>query len=143
MISKAKKPLQKRLVDLVTMTKNFITAPSKPPKTKPKKSLKTIKKVRHRKKSILANYILCIVFLEGSLTTVIKIQDVLINWPEIPKNLTYRNREANTEMQFCSSQDQRCSFVHHGRRQWQPTPGLLPGKSHGLGSLAGCSSWGR
>ena len=28
------------------------------------------------------------------------------------------------------------------RRQWQPTPALLPGKSHGWGSLVGCSGWG-
>ena len=26
--------------------------------------------------------------------------------------------------------------------QWQPTPVLLPGKSHGRRSLAGCSPWG-
>ena len=29
------------------------------------------------------------------------------------------------------------------RRQWQPTPALLPGKSHGQRSLVGCSPWGR
>ena len=29
------------------------------------------------------------------------------------------------------------------RRQWQPTPILLPGKSHGRRSLVGCSPWGR
>ena len=29
------------------------------------------------------------------------------------------------------------------RRQWQPTPALLPGKSHGRRSLVGCSPWGR
>ena len=29
------------------------------------------------------------------------------------------------------------------RRQWQPTPVLLPGKSHGGRSLVGCSPWGR
>ena len=29
------------------------------------------------------------------------------------------------------------------RRQWHPTPVLLPGKSHGWGSLVGCSPWGR
>ena len=29
------------------------------------------------------------------------------------------------------------------RRQWQPTPVLLPGKSHGWRSLMGCSPWGR
>ena len=31
----------------------------------------------------------------------------------------------------------------HQRRQWQPTPVLLPGKSHGQRSLVGCSPWGR
>ena len=29
------------------------------------------------------------------------------------------------------------------RRQWHPTPVLLPGKSHGWRSLKGCSPWGR
>ena len=29
-----------------------------------------------------------------------------------------------------------------GRRQWHPTPVLLPGKSHGWWSLVGCSPWG-
>ena len=29
------------------------------------------------------------------------------------------------------------------RRQWHPTPALLPGKSHGRRSLVGCSPWGR
>ena len=29
------------------------------------------------------------------------------------------------------------------RRQWHPTPVLLPGKSHGWRSLVGCSPWGR
>ena len=31
---------------------------------------------------------------------------------------------------------------HMWRRQWQPTPVLLPGKSHGWRSLVGCSPWG-
>jgi len=30
-----------------------------------------------------------------------------------------------------------------GRRQWHPTPVLLPGKSHGRRSLVGCGPWGR
>ena len=30
-----------------------------------------------------------------------------------------------------------------GVRQWQPTPVLLPGKSHGRRGLVGCSPWGR
>ena len=29
------------------------------------------------------------------------------------------------------------------RRQWHPTPVLLPRKSHGRRSLVGCSPWGR
>ena len=29
------------------------------------------------------------------------------------------------------------------RRQWHPTPVLLPGKSHGQRSLVGCSPWDR
>ena len=28
------------------------------------------------------------------------------------------------------------------RRKWQPTPGFLPGKSHGQGTLEGYSPWG-
>ena len=32
---------------------------------------------------------------------------------------------------------------HIRRRQWHPTPALLPGKSHGRRSLVGCSPWGR
>ena len=31
----------------------------------------------------------------------------------------------------------------HRRRQWHPTPVLLPGKSHGWRSLVGCNTWGR
>ena len=31
----------------------------------------------------------------------------------------------------------------HRRRQWHPTPVLLPGKSHGWRSLEGCNPWGR
>ena len=34
------------------------------------------------------------------------------------------------------------SFDQHQRRQWHPTPELLPGKSHGWRSLVGCSPWG-
>ena len=33
--------------------------------------------------------------------------------------------------------------VEKQRRQWQPTPVLLPGKSHGWRSLVGCSPRGR
>ena len=40
-------------------------------------------------------------------------------------------------MQLCSSLNVLW------RRQWHPTPVLLPGKSHGWRSLVGCSPWGR
>ena len=33
--------------------------------------------------------------------------------------------------------------IDNWRRQWHPTPVLLPGKSHGRRSLVGCSPWGR
>ena len=35
----------------------------------------------------------------------------------------------------------RVLFLRSVRRQWQPTPVLLPGKSHGWRSLVGCSPW--
>ena len=35
-----------------------------------------------------------------------------------------------------------CRFIYW-RRQWHPTPVLLPGKSHGQRSLVGCRPWGR
>ena len=37
----------------------------------------------------------------------------------------------------------RLRDFHFWRRQWQPTPVLLPGKSHGCRSLVGSSPWGR
>ena len=35
------------------------------------------------------------------------------------------------------------SLCSYKTRQWEPTPVLLPGKSHGRRSLVGCSPWGR
>ena len=32
--------------------------------------------------------------------------------------------------------------MYNQRRRWDPTPVLLPGKSHGWRSLVGCSPWG-
>ena len=52
----------------------------------------------------------------------------------------------------CSHEIKRCLLLgkksydqprqHTRRRQWHPTPALLPGKSHGWRSLVGCSPWG-
>ena len=36
----------------------------------------------------------------------------------------------------------RSSIPFFWRRQWQPTPVLLPGKFHGRRILVGCSPWG-
>ena len=36
----------------------------------------------------------------------------------------------------------RICLVRGQRRQWHPTPVLLPGKSRGRRSLVGCSLWG-
>ena len=42
------------------------------------------------------------------------------------------------------AEDKYCILAHiYQRRQWHPTPVLLPGKSHGRRSLVGCSPWGR
>ena len=37
----------------------------------------------------------------------------------------------------------RSTSLGHRRRQWHPTPVLLPGESQGRGSLVGCRLWGR
>ena len=42
-----------------------------------------------------------------------------------------------------SSQHNHQLVLSSWRRQWHPTPALLPGKSHGWRSLVGCSPWGR
>ena len=43
-------------------------------------------------------------------------------------------------------QETRVQSLHQDdpcRKEWQPTPVFLPGKSHGQRSLAGYSLWGR
>ncbi|WP_349687141.1 hypothetical protein, partial [Campylobacter jejuni] len=42
----------------------------------------------------------------------------------------------------CRHKIKRC-LLFGWRRQWHPTPVLLPGKSHGRRSMVGCSPWGR
>ena len=53
---------------------------------------------------------------------------------------------------WLSDKESACQCRRHGfnpwvgkitwRRKWQPTPGFLPGKSHGQRSLSGYSPWG-
>jgi len=50
---------------------------------------------------------------------------------------------ANISCSECGKERILSEFiVDPWRRQWHPTPVLLPGKSHGWRSLVGCSSWG-
>ena len=42
-----------------------------------------------------------------------------------------------------SSRNFMVLYLHLWRSHWQPTPVLLPGKSHGWRSLVGWSPWGR
>ena len=46
-------------------------------------------------------------------------------------------------LQLMESQRIGQDCVTNRRRQWQPTPVLLPGKSHGWRSLVACSPWDR
>ena len=53
------------------------------------------------------------------------------------------NPEYSLEKGFPGGSDSKESACSAGRRrQWHPTPVLLPGKSHGWRSLVGCSPWG-
>ena len=47
--------------------------------------------------------------------------------------------------QHCATQTKNVHFTIQlpRRRQWHPTPVLLPGESHGLRSLVHCSPWDR
>ena len=59
------------------------------------------------------------------------------NWKRVPSGM----RLKQPKFYFYQLMD----FIIHifWRRQWHPTPVLLPGKSHGQRSLVGCSPWGR
>ena len=47
-----------------------------------------------------------------------------------------------TLTQSSRGENSAIQLLWFSRRQWHPTPVLLPGKSHGLRRLEGCSSWG-
>ena len=51
-------------------------------------------------------------------------------------------------LQYCNGVCHTSAWIGHRytcvrRRQWHPTPVLLPGESHGWRTLVGCSPWGR
>ena len=55
----------------------------------------------------------------------------------------FRKEAVDKCIQFCLViQSKGFSRAFTGRRQWHPTPVLLPGKSQGQGSLVGCRLWG-
>ena len=49
----------------------------------------------------------------------------------------------NVQAGFRKGRGTRDQIANIWRRQWHPTPVLLPGKSYGWRSLVGCSPWGR
>ena len=51
----------------------------------------------------------------------------------------YQKEQSSTTRQIIINTHTRVLFR---RRQWHPTPVLLPGKSHGWRSLVGCHLWG-
>ena len=54
---------------------------------------------------------------------------------------TLRNDTFSTGNKNCGLGKRLWQYLR--RRQWHPTPVLLPGKPHGQRSLVGCSPWGR
>ena len=62
-------------------------------------------------------------------------RDVGVWWAAV-----YGVAQSRTRLKRLSSSSSR---QPSRRRQWHPTPVLLPGKSHGRRSLVGCSPWGR
>ena len=77
-------------------------------------------------------------------------QFTFIHVPDIPSFLLFCSLQHGTLLSPPGTATaERCSgfglasFLLEQRRQWHPTPVLLPGKSHGRSSLVGCSPWGR
>ena len=60
-------------------------------------------------------------------------EDIKKRWQEYTEELYKKDLHNGTPLQYSCLEN----------RPWHPTPGLLPGKSHGQRSLVGCSPWGR
>ena len=61
--------------------------------------------------------------------------------PALQANLPLSQQGSSVWIEVPLNIVRHCTLVQ--RRQWHPTPVLLPGKSHGQKSLVGCSPWGR
>ena len=65
-------------------------------------------------------------------------------WPQDWKRSVFIPIPKKGNAKECSNYRTIELISHAGRRrQWHPTPVLLPGKSHRQTSLVGCSPWGR
>ena len=75
------------------------------------------------------------------------LQMTWLTWlPKIPKASTNKQleliHELNKIFAYKISTQKWVVVLYTWRRQRQPTPVVLPGKSHGWRSLVGCSPWG-
>ena len=57
-------------------------------------------------------------------------------------NITQSLKKRERKFAICNMNKHEGSIICW-RRQWHPTPVLLPGESHGWRRLVGCSPWGR
>ena len=67
-------------------------------------------------------------------------QGHIASWNSVPCE-DYGN--SWVDRNWCGVPRLESEWISPRRRQWHPTPVLLPGKSHGRRSLVGCSPWGR
>ena len=84
------------------------------------------------------------VLIRGSVSAeVTEVLVVDINWGRETATINSPQNEYSQvkQPQLCTYSF-KIYFMVHWRRQWQPTPVFLPGKSHGWRSLVGCSPWG-
>ena len=64
------------------------------------------------------------------------------NKPDHMSHSLEENQSHDKTLRFSASNSVHLSLYHLWRRQWHPTPVLLPGESQGWGSLVGCRLWG-
>ena len=98
------------------------------------------KKLPTRERAVL-RLLLLLFFLLLFSCSFICLCDWLVGWFELGKGEVRVKKIYDHSLLFwIKGHRWNHAFV---QRQWQPTPVLLPGKSHGLRSLVGCSPWGR
>ena len=70
---------------------------------------------------------------------------ILLKWHKYDRTMNlHKLYLSSSEVCLTKASNVFATSCSHGwRRQWHPTPVLLPGKSHGWRSLVGCSPWGR